>query len=338
MRQKPAKLLASLLYSGGPRLQARRKPLAIPHLNWVGRHEARIDMAKAAQGRGHLNFFFLPNLLVMFGEGANFSRLGGPEFVIDEPAIDFLINLGGAAEGRGGVKTNVPSITTILRVGRGELPSEGKLVLTRVVYLSCLAARFARTFDLTKAELPPVLRQALEARHKTNQILSHQPLDGLVAGMASDLLTCPFAGSSRRLFVQGKIAEIVGWSLRAMTEASTQSPPSEQKARDQAAIMRVHGVLSRKFIRPPALDDLAQMVGLGETKLRSLFQKAFGVNPQEFCLEKRMQEAQRLLLDSRLSIEQVAERLGYGRQSSFTNAYSSRYGHPPREFRLRRAG
>ena len=335
MRTKPARFLASQLYSGGARLQAQGTPLPIPHLAWVGRHEARIDMAKASQGRGHLNFFFLPNILVMFGEGANFARLGGPEFVIDEPAIDFLINLGGAVEGHGVVQTDVPSITSMLRVSRDELPPAGKLMLARFVYFSCLASRFARTLDLTKPELPPVLRQALESP-KANQILSHSVLDGAVAAMAADLLNCPYSGASRRLFVQGKVAEIVGWVLRAMNEASSQLPPSEQNARDQAAIMRVHGVLSSKFVRPPAIEDLARMVGLGETKLRALFQNTFGVNPQEFCLEKRMQEAQRLVLGGKLSIQQVAERLGYGRQSSFTNAFTRRYGHPPRELRLRR--
>lgn len=336
MRIKPVKFLASQLYSGGARLQALGTPLPIPHLSWVGRYEARIDMAKASRGRGHVNFFFLPDMLVMFGEGANFSRLGGPEFIIDEPAVDFLINLGGAVEGQGVVQADVPSITSLLRVSRDALPTaDSRLMLARFVYFSCLASRFTRRFDLTKPELPPVLRQALESP-KANQILSHSVLDGAVAAMGADLLNCPYSGASRRLFVQGKVIEIVGWVLRAMSEASTQLPPSEQKAHDQAAIMRVHGVLSRKFVQPPAMDDLARMVGLGETKLRSLFQSTFGVNPQEFCLEKRMQEAQHLLLSGNLSIEQVATRLGYGRQSSFTNAFTRRYGHPPRDLRVRR--
>lgn len=336
MGAKSAKFLASQLYSGGARLQARGMPVPIPHLTWIGRYEARIDMAKVGGGRGHVNFFFLPDMLVMFGEGANFARVGGPEFVIDEPAIDFLINLGGAVEGQGVVQADVPSITSLLRVSRDALPTAGsRLMLARFVYFSCLASRFSRKFDLSKAEHPPALRQALESP-RVNQILSHNALDGAVAAMASELLNCPYSGASRRLFVQGKVSEIVGWVLRAMSEAASGLPPSEHKAHDQAAIMRVHGVLSRKFVRPPAIEDLARMVGLGETKLRALFQSTFGVNPQEFCLEKRMQEAQHLLLSGKLSIQQVAARLGYGRQSSFTNAFTRRYGHPPRELRLRR--
>ncbi len=336
MRIKPAKFLASQLYAGGAQLQARGIALPIPHLTWVGRYEARIDMARIRGGRGHINFFFLPGVLMMFGEGANFMPLGGPAFVIDEPALDFLINLGGATEARGGVQTDVPGITGFLRVSRKAAPARGRQTLARFVYFSCLLSRFARTFDLARDELPAPLRQALESRPKANRLLLHGPLDGLVAALASDLLSCPFAGTSRRLFVQGKLAEIMAWSLRAMGEASSQQPLPEQATRDQAAIMRVHGVLSRKYVRPPPIEDLARMVGVGETKLRALFQKTFGVNPQEFCLERRMQEAQGLLLNSKLSIEQIAGRLGYGNQSSFTNAYTRRYGHPPREFRSRR--
>jgi len=57
----------------------------------------------------------------------------------------------------------------------------------------------------------------------------------------------------------------------------------------------------------------------------------------EYCLERRMREAQQLLLAATLTIAQVAERVGYEHQSSFAAAFSGHVGMSPRQYRQHRA-
>jgi AraC-like DNA-binding protein len=57
----------------------------------------------------------------------------------------------------------------------------------------------------------------------------------------------------------------------------------------------------------------------------------------DHCLERRVREAQLLLLEASLTIAQVAERVGYEHQSSFAAAFRERVGMTPRDYRQHRA-
>jgi AraC-like DNA-binding protein len=68
-----------------------------------------------------------------------------------------------------------------------------------------------------------------------------------------------------------------------------------------------------------------------------VFKEAFGITMADYCLERRMREAQQLLLEATLTIAQVAERVGYEHQSSFTAAFRGHASMSPREYRQHRA-
>jgi predicted oxidoreductase len=53
--------------------------------------------------------------------------------------------------------------------------------------------------------------------------------------------------------------------------------------------------------------------------------------------ERRVREAQQLLMEATLTIAQVAERVGYEHQSSFAAAFKNQVGMSPREYRCHRA-
>ena len=57
----------------------------------------------------------------------------------------------------------------------------------------------------------------------------------------------------------------------------------------------------------------------------------------DYCLDRRVREAQQLLMEAKLTIAQVAERVGYEHQSSFAAAFRGHVGMSPREYRQHRA-
>lgn len=68
--------------------------------------------------------------------------------------------------------------------------------------------------------------------------------------------------------------------------------------------------------------------------LRHAFKRAFGCSPREMMLRLRVQHAQSLLLESKLSIKEIASRCGYERQHEFTRAFSRLTGASPSAWRI----
>jgi AraC-like DNA-binding protein len=109
------------------------------------------------------------------------------------------------------------------------------------------------------------------------------------------------------------------------------------RRRDVELAHAAMGRLERDYRRPPRFADLAREIGTNQNKLKAVFKEAFGITMADYCLERRMREAQQLLLEATLTIAQVAERVGYEHQSSFTAAFRGHAGMAPREYRQHRA-
>lgn len=68
--------------------------------------------------------------------------------------------------------------------------------------------------------------------------------------------------------------------------------------------------------------------------LRHGFKRAFGCSPRDMMLRLRLQHAKNLLLESSLSIKEIAQRCGYHRQHEFARAFRQQTGAAPTEWRL----
>jgi AraC-like DNA-binding protein len=198
------------------------------------------------------------------------------------------------------------------------------------------AATFAKRFGLRDEDLPPEVRDALGEAATFGRIASF-PVDHRVAALIADTLDSRLHGELRVVQVAGRVAELVAYALDAMLSQQPAPGPALQLRRDfdlaHAALVR----LDRDYRRPPPFGDLAREIGTNQNKLKVLFKQAFGMTMADYCLGRRVREAQQLLLEASLTIAQVAERVGYEHQSSFTAAFRGHVGMSPREYRRHRA-
>lgn len=67
--------------------------------------------------------------------------------------------------------------------------------------------------------------------------------------------------------------------------------------------------------------------------LRHGFKKTFGCSPRELMFRLRMQHAKNLLLETGLSVKEIAMRSGYGRQHEFARAFHQYVGTSPTNWR-----
>jgi AraC family transcriptional regulator len=90
----------------------------------------------------------------------------------------------------------------------------------------------------------------------------------------------------------------------------------------------------RELGSPPALQELANLVGLSVRQLTRSFRDSRGVSIGAFIEDVRIAEARRLLEGER-SIKDVAYRMGFASPSGFSYAFKAATGETPREFRSR---
>lgn len=98
------------------------------------------------------------------------------------------------------------------------------------------------------------------------------------------------------------------------------------------AFRLMHGDLERNW----TASDLAQAVGMSRSAFFDRFLRTVGMTPMDYLLSWRMAVAKSLLRAGRLSLAEVAGRIGYGSASTFSTAFSRHVGEPPGRF-MRRA-
>ncbi|MBP3423344.1 MAG: AraC family transcriptional regulator [Clostridia bacterium] len=82
------------------------------------------------------------------------------------------------------------------------------------------------------------------------------------------------------------------------------------------------------------LEDLAQQCFYNPSYFSRAFKQKFGVSPMEYITRERVSIAASLLLSSpTLSMEEIAERCGFGDKSSLYRAFEKVYGCSPSEYR-----
>jgi len=85
------------------------------------------------------------------------------------------------------------------------------------------------------------------------------------------------------------------------------------------------------------VDALAAESNISRSVFADRFQAVVGTAPLRYVTELRMQLASQWLTHQSLSIEVVAERLGYASQAAFSRAYKRVIGHSPGATRRPRA-
>ena len=86
---------------------------------------------------------------------------------------------------------------------------------------------------------------------------------------------------------------------------------------------------------PLPRDALASLVCLSPSRFYTVFQEALGLSPSAYIQNLRMQRAQQLLLQTGLSIEEVAAQAGYPDSFHFSRLFKKRLGLSPAAYRSR---
>lgn len=142
-----------------------------------------------------------------------------------------------------------------------------------------------------------------------------------------------FTGHTRKLFCQAKLLEYLAalvhhvcGNVGGVSEVNQQA---KHRARD------IHDKLQACEGRIPTLDELAQQYGRSAKLLNEEFCAEFGQSIYSFFSDHRLSQAHAVLQQSKISIKQLAAKLGYAHVSNFTIAFKRKFGYPPGSVRQR---
>lgn len=93
--------------------------------------------------------------------------------------------------------------------------------------------------------------------------------------------------------------------------------------------------LRRHFSEPLSLDDVAVAAGVSSAHLSRLFRQELQLPFSDYLTSLRIEEAQRLLSESSLSIKQIGYTVGYQDANYFSRVFKRWVGVSPREFSAR---
>lgn len=89
-------------------------------------------------------------------------------------------------------------------------------------------------------------------------------------------------------------------------------------------------IIAARYAEPLTLDCLARELYLSPVYLSRIFKKETGKNFKEYLTEVRISKARELLKDESLTVNEVAELVGYRDPGYFGRAFKQKYGYTPR--------
>ena len=133
-------------------------------------------------------------------------------------------------------------------------------------------------------------------------------------------------------------ARIRGLMLCFLTELDRSQESAETLSRELSRTQRrkLHAYFVEEIKRRPSPADLAAQVELSPDYFTRCFKASYGVPPRRWMLEERLRLAGLRLIESNLTVSQVATEFGYADVFAFSRQFKAVLGYSPTDYRRRR--
>jgi AraC family transcriptional regulator, transcriptional activator of the genes for pyochelin and ferripyochelin receptors len=146
------------------------------------------------------------------------------------------------------------------------------------------------------------------------------------------ILNCPYQGAIARMYLEGKVWELMALQLAQMTQERDRTSQYPLKSKEKDRLYLARKILGDRLDNPPSLSNLARQIGLNECTLKRGFRQLFGTTVFGYLYQQRMEYARQLLLEGEMNVAQVSRMVGYASQSRFATAFRKKFGVNPKVF------
>ena len=93
--------------------------------------------------------------------------------------------------------------------------------------------------------------------------------------------------------------------------------------------------IDENYNTPLTVSRLADIMRISPMYFSNYFKATFNISPKQYVLNKRLMESQRLLLESRMSIKEIAYAVGFDNENYFSEFFTAKVGISANKFRKR---
>ncbi|MBC3301111.1 helix-turn-helix domain-containing protein [Pseudomonas sp. SWRI18] len=182
-----------------------------------------------------------------------------------------------------------------------------------------------------------LLREAPATRHTPILFLSSantslERLEGLAVG-AVDYI--PKSYAPEEVLARIRIHLQLTWRAPPPDEDRLAEPLPQG---DEIVLRAAMRLIEHQLDDIPSLPCLAQKVGTHEKRLSAIFREHLGLTVFAYIRDARLRRGQALLCESTLSVQDVAELVGFRNACNFATAFRQRIGMTPSQFRQQSLG
>ncbi|GAB2175609.1 helix-turn-helix domain-containing protein [Dongia sp. agr-C8] len=172
---------------------------------------------------------------------------------------------------------------------------------------------FDAAVDLDKPESAVMLRM-LECIVHAAGTMAGEPARIVFGELEQTLITAFLTGTCR--------------DFRAQLERPTPTLAPRQ-------VRRVEAYIESNWDQPVSIDELAGVAGASARSIFRAFKQSRGYTPQEFARKIRLKRARDMLLQTQLSVTEIALACGFADASHFSREYKKAFGDRPSDMRRR---
>jgi len=121
--------------------------------------------------------------------------------------------------------------------------------------------------------------------------------------------------------------------LEAVLQAREKTVVPNRESNAEQTVQKVMIYLRENYSQPVDFASVAEAHAVSAPYLSRLFHEYAGISPSRYLTGYRMEQAKKLLRDSRLSIGEIAARVGYPDPFHFSKAFKNTVGVSPSQFR-----
>ncbi|KOS07358.1 hypothetical protein AM493_15900 [Flavobacterium akiainvivens] len=200
---------------------------------------------------------------------------------------------------------------------------EGENITVQIQFTTAYFERFMQLGHPAFEGFAKSLAQQLPAAMAPAQRITPE-----MFAVLDDIVHCEKEGIIKQLFIETCALKLLQLQLEQFIAAAT-LPQHKVSDKDTGRLHLVRTLIDENPAAHHTLASLSRHTGLNEFKLKKGFKALFGNTVMGYLHAQRMAIAKRLLLETSLTVSDIAEQCGYAYAQSFSTAFKKYFGVTP---------
>lgn len=147
--------------------------------------------------------------------------------------------------------------------------------------------------------------------------------------IVNQVFNIQYEGKTKMMFLRSQMTTLLSHFFGYLSGMKDKVIKDDEREK----LYQAKEILINNLEAPPSLSEISKQIGLNNFKLKKNFKELFGVPVFKYLQNERLTKAYELLIEGDFTVQEAAWHVGYDSLSSFSNAFSKKYGFRPSEIK-----